>query len=72
MQPNEAARAIPQSATRARAAINPRAFSGGALRNQSFANLAAARDPGARMLAGSTSKVASLIRSGGGVSAIRS
>ena len=54
MQPNEAARAIPQSATRARAAINPRAFSGGALRNQSFANLAAARDPGARTLARST------------------
>ena len=54
MQPNEAARAIPRSATRARAAINPRAFSGGALRNQSFANLAGARDPGARTLARST------------------
>ena len=54
MQPNEAARAIPRSASRARAAINPRAFSGGALRNQSFANLAATRDPGARTLARST------------------
>jgi LTXXQ motif family protein len=54
MRPNEAARAIPQSAARARAAIDPRAFSGGALRNQSFANLAAARDPGARTLARST------------------
>jgi hypothetical protein len=54
MQPSEAARAIPRSATRAHAAINPRAFSGGALRNQSFANLAAARDPGARTLARST------------------
>jgi histone H3/H4 len=54
MQPSEAARAIPRSATRAHAAVNPRAFSGGALRNQSFANLAAARDPGARTLARST------------------
>jgi hypothetical protein len=54
MQPNEAARAIPRSATRARAAINPRAFSGGALRNQSFANFATARDAGARTLARST------------------
>jgi LTXXQ motif family protein len=39
---------------RARAASDPRAFSGGVLRNQSFANLAAARDPGARTLAQST------------------
>jgi hypothetical protein len=54
MQPNEAARAIPRSESRARAAISPRAFSGGALRNQSFANLAATRDPGARTLARST------------------
>jgi LTXXQ motif family protein len=54
MQPNEAARAVPRSAGGAHAAINPRAFSGGALRNQSFANLAAARDPGARTLARST------------------
>ena len=54
MQPNEAAHAIPRSASRARAAINPHAFSGGALRNQSFANLAGARDPGARTLARST------------------
>jgi hypothetical protein len=54
MQPNEAARTIPRSATRARAAINPRAFSGGALRNQSYANLATARDAGARTLARST------------------
>ena len=54
MQPHEAVRAIPPSATRAHAAINPRAFSGGALRNQSFANLAAARDPAARTLARST------------------
>src|SRR5262249_771071 len=33
---------------------NPRAFSGGVLRNQAFANLASARDPGARTLARST------------------
>jgi hypothetical protein len=52
--PNQAARTIPQSATRARNAINPRAFSGGVLRNQSFANLAATRDAGARTLARST------------------
>jgi LTXXQ motif family protein len=38
----------------ARAASNGRAFSGGVLRNQAFANLSAARDPGARALAGST------------------
>jgi hypothetical protein len=35
-------------------AASPRAFSGGVLRNQSFANLAAARDPSARILARST------------------
>jgi ABC-type transporter MlaC component len=35
-------------------AANPRAISGGVLRNQAFANLAAARDPGARTLARST------------------
>jgi LTXXQ motif family protein len=52
--PNQVARTIPQSATRARNAINPRAFSGGVLRNQSFANLAATRDAGARTLARST------------------
>jgi histone H3/H4 len=53
-QQNQAARPVPPSAPRARAASNPRAFSGGVLRNQSFANLAAARDPGARTLARST------------------
>jgi LTXXQ motif family protein len=52
--PNQVVRTIPQSATRARNAINPRAFSGGVLRNQSFANLAATRDAGARTLARST------------------
>src|SRR6266516_3789894 len=35
-------------------AANPRAMSGGVLRNQSFANLSAARDPNARTLAHST------------------
>ena len=35
-------------------AANPRAMSGGVLRNQSFANLSAARDPNARTLARST------------------
>jgi hypothetical protein len=54
IQPNQASRAVPPSAARARAAINPRAFSGGVLRNRSFANLAAARDPSARALASST------------------
>ncbi|HJW51813.1 MAG TPA: Spy/CpxP family protein refolding chaperone, partial [Burkholderiaceae bacterium] len=38
----------------ARAARDPRAFSGGVLRNQAFANLASARDPGTRTLANST------------------
>src|SRR5262249_7960392 len=52
--PNQVAHAVPPSATRARAAINTRAFSGGVLRNQSFANLAARRDAGARALARST------------------
>jgi hypothetical protein len=46
--------AIPPSATRARAASDPRAFSGGVLRNQGFANLATTRDPGTRTLAHST------------------
>src|SRR5919201_677452 len=46
--------AIPPSATRARAASDPRAFSGGVLRNQGFANLAPTRDPGTRTLAHST------------------
>ena len=54
MQQNQAARATPPSDPRARAASDPRAFSGGVLRNQSFASLAAARDPGARTLAHST------------------
>src|SRR5262245_51443451 len=54
MQQNQAARASPPSDPRARAASDPRAFSGGVLRNQSFASLAAARDPGARTLAHST------------------
>jgi histone H3/H4 len=51
---NQVSRAIPASAPRARAASDPRAFSGGVLRNQAFANLATARDPSARMLANST------------------
>jgi hypothetical protein len=38
----------------ARAAGDPRAFSGGVLRNQAFANLASARDPSTRTLANST------------------
>jgi histone H3/H4 len=54
IQQNQASRAVPPSAPRARAASNPRAFSGGVLRNQAFANLAAARDPSARTLASST------------------
>jgi histone H3/H4 len=52
--PNQVGRAIPASAPRARAASDPRAFSGGVLRNQAFANLATARDPSARTLASST------------------
>jgi ABC-type transporter MlaC component len=51
---NQVNRIIPQSASRARAASNPHAFSGGVLRNQAFASMASARDPGARTLAGST------------------
>src|SRR5262249_30871273 len=51
---NQVNRIVPPSASRARAASNPRAFSGGVLRNQAFANLASARDPGARTLARST------------------
>jgi histone H3/H4 len=43
---NQVSRAIPASA--------PRAFSGGVLRNQAFANLATARDPSVRTLASST------------------
>ena len=54
IQPNQASRLVSPSAPRARAAINPRAFSGGVLRNQAFANLAAARDPNARTVASST------------------
>jgi len=50
-QPNGLSRTAPAAA---RAASNARAFSGGVLRNQAFANLSAARDPGARTLAGST------------------
>lgn len=45
---------VPQSAPRARAAIDPRAFSGGVLRNQAFAGLASAGDPSVRTLASST------------------
>src|SRR5262249_60663411 len=48
MQQNQASRAVPPSAPRARAASDPRAFSGGVLRNQAFANWATARDPGVR------------------------
>src|SRR5262249_9427744 len=51
---NQVNQIVPPSASRARAASNPRAFSGGVLRNQAFANLASARDPGARTLANST------------------
>jgi LTXXQ motif family protein len=50
-QPDQLSRTAPAAA---RAASNARAFSGGVLRNQAFANLSAARDPGARALAGST------------------
>src|SRR5262249_58263692 len=50
-QPNQLSRTAPAAA---RAASNARAFSGGVLRNQAFANLSAARDSGARALAGST------------------
>ena len=54
MQQNQASRAVPPSAPRARAASDPRAFSGGVLRNQAFANWATARDPSVRTLASST------------------
>src|SRR6266540_4267683 len=54
IQQNQVSRAIPASAPRARAASDPRAFSGGVLRNQAFANLATARDPSVRTLASST------------------
>ena len=50
-QANQLSRTAPSAA---RAASNPRAFSGGVLRNQAFANLSAAHDPSARTLAGST------------------
>src|SRR5215469_7412151 len=50
-QPNGLSRTAPSAA---RAASNARAFSGGVLRNQAFANLSAAHDPSARALAGST------------------
>jgi hypothetical protein len=50
-EPNRLSRTAPSAA---RAASNARAFSGGVLRNQAFANLSAARDPSARALAGST------------------
>jgi len=49
--PNQLSRTAPPAA---RAASNARAFSGGVLRNQAFANLSAARDPSARALAGAT------------------
>ena len=51
---NQVNRVVPPAAARARAASNPRAFSGGVLRNQAFANLGSARDPSARTLARST------------------
>src|SRR5262249_27859095 len=54
MQQNQASRAVPPSAPRARAASDPRAFSGGVLRNQAFANWATARDPSVRTVASST------------------
>jgi hypothetical protein len=50
-QPNQLGRTAPSAA---RAASNARAFSGGVLRNQAFANLSAAHDSSARALAGST------------------
>jgi LTXXQ motif family protein len=50
-EPNQLSRTAPSAA---RAASNARAFLGGVLRNQAFANLSAARDPSARALAGST------------------
>src|SRR5262249_19738314 len=54
LDPNQASREFPRSAPHARAAIEPRAFSGGVLRNRAFADLARARDPGARSLASAT------------------
>jgi len=54
LEPTQASREVPRSAPRARAAIEPRAFSGGVLRNRAFADLARARDPGARSLASAT------------------
>jgi hypothetical protein len=54
LEPNQASREVPRSAPRARAAIEPRAFSGGVLRNRAFADLARARDPGARSIASAT------------------
>jgi histone H3/H4 len=54
MHQNQASRAVPPSAPRARAASDPRAFSGGVLRNHAFPNLATARDPSVRTLASST------------------
>src|SRR5215472_15412116 len=54
MRQNQASRAVPPSAPRARAASDPRAFSGGVLRNQAFANWATARDPSVRTVASST------------------
>src|SRR5205823_7680698 len=59
---NQVTRAVPPSATRARAASDPRAFSGGVLRNQAFAGLAATRDPSARTLQRRPSRAASSIR----------
>jgi hypothetical protein len=54
IDPNQASRVVPPSAPRARAAIEPRAFSGGVLRNRAFADMARARDPGTRSLASAT------------------
>jgi hypothetical protein len=54
IDPNQASRVVPPSAPRARAAIEPRAFSGGVLRNRAFADLASARDPSMRSLASAT------------------
>jgi hypothetical protein len=54
IEPNQASRVVPASAPRARAAIEPRAFSGGVLRNRAFADMARARDPGTRSLASAT------------------
>src|SRR6516162_10535760 len=63
-QANQLSRTAPSAA---RAASNPRAFSGGVLRNQAFANLSAAHDPSARNLAARRFKAGSSTRNGDGI-----